>query len=92
MIVAALNLARRMDLAIRTAAGRPYHVVIGIGLTLEIVDRLRRLHEAAVHAGSLIRSVITILFCLVLLLHQLGELSERIDQRGSEGRLGRRGG
>jgi hypothetical protein len=85
-----LNLAHRADEAIRTAVGRPYHVVIGIGLTLEIIDRIRQLHEATATAGSLIRTAVTIAFCLVLLLHQLGELSERIDNRNGAGRLGRR--
>ena len=90
MILATLNLARRIDLALRTAAGHPYYVIISIGLILEIIEHVRQLHEAATNSGSLTRSAVTIIFCVVLLLNQLGELSERIDKRRGDGRLGRR--
>ncbi len=85
-----LNLAHRADEAIRTAAGRPYHAIMGTALVLEIIDRVHQLHEASVTAGSLIRMAVTVSFCLVLLLHQLGELSERVAHRSKAGRLGRR--
>jgi hypothetical protein len=76
-----LKAAHRLDDWLREMLGRPYHAVLGIGLVLEIIARLRELHEAPATSVGIVRLVLVMVLYLLLLVHQLGELSEHAERR-----------
>ena len=75
MIVQLLHGARRLDETLKAVLGRPYHVVLGVGLTIEIIHRVHELIEAPARAGNTFRLVVVVVFCSLLLIHQLAELA-----------------
>lgn len=79
-----LAAARRLDRWLHARLGRPYSVLLSIGLVIEIG---RRIAEAPERLGELHR-LAAILFFLALnvglLIHQLGELAERAEARGRD--------
>jgi hypothetical protein len=81
MFLAALNAARRLDLWLGKTFGRPYHVLLGAGIVIEIVQHVREMVEHPPSGEHLIRSTLAILLFLALLVHQIGELSEHAEQR-----------
>jgi hypothetical protein len=89
VVVEISHAAHRLDAWLRRTLGRPYHVMLGIGLVLEIIARVRELHEAAATTGSIIRLMLALLLYLVLLVHQVGELSPHAERRGRLFRDGR---
>ena len=62
-------------------AGRPYHVALAIGLVLEIIARVRELHEASEKTAGIVRLALVMLLFLLLLIHQIGELSDHAERR-----------
>ena len=81
MIVQMLDLAQRANDALKDAIGRPYHVVLGVGLTVEIIRRVRELLAIPASERGYVGIAIALLFCAALLLNQLAELSERLERR-----------
>jgi hypothetical protein len=81
VIVEISHAAHRLDARLRRTLGRPYHAMLGIGLVLEIIARIRELHEAPATAGGIIRLMLVVLLYLVLLVHQVGELSPHAERR-----------
>lgn len=71
---------RRLDEWLRGMLGRPYHAALGVGLILEIIARLREMYEAPTKTG-LVKLVLLLALYLLLLVHQLGELSEHAERR-----------
>jgi hypothetical protein len=86
--------AHRLDLWLQARFGRPYNVLLGVGLVTEIIRRLGELPRHAVLEPGLIGMIALIAMNLALLVHQIGELSHhtgRIRARRDAARS-RRGG
>lgn len=91
MIVEFLSGVHRLDGFLETRVGRPYHVLLGVGLVAEIVKELSELDKLGESAGGIVRTAFSLLLFAALLIHQLGELHEHAERRGeSARRLGRR--
>jgi len=81
MIDAILRQAHRLDAWLRSRLGRPYHVILGLGLTIEIARHLRELGDVGNSPSGIVRVVLVLIFYLVLLVHQLGELYAHVAAR-----------
>jgi hypothetical protein len=81
VIVEISHAAHHLDAWLRRTLGRPYHAMLGIGLVLEIIARVREMHEATATAGGIIRLMLVLLLYLVLLVHQVSELAPHADRR-----------
>jgi hypothetical protein len=91
--------AARLDAWLQAKLGRPYNAVLTVGILTEII---RRLTEAPKQLGELhhLLPIIGLTAVdLALLIHQVGELSHRIERRrkardeaDTGSRLHRRGG
>jgi hypothetical protein len=80
MIIDIARAAHHLDEVIAERLGRPYHAVLGISLVAELVDRIRDFDKVTDHAGLLRIGFALAVYCL-LLLHQVGELAERRQQK-----------
>jgi hypothetical protein len=83
MIDSILRQAHRLDAWLRSRLGRPYHVVLGLGLAIEIFRHLRELGEVGSSASGIGREALVVIFYSVLLVHQLGELHAHAAARRS---------
>lgn len=81
MIDSVLRQAHRLDAWLRLRLGRPYHVILGLGLAIEIARHLRELGEVAGSASGILRVAIVLIFYSALLVHQLGELYAHVAAR-----------
>jgi hypothetical protein len=81
MIGEILRAAHRLDAWLRRMLGRPYHAALGIGLVLEIIARIRELHEAPATSTHVVQLALVMLLYLLLLVHQIGELSGHAERR-----------
>jgi len=81
MIDAVLRQAHRLDAWLRSHLGRPYHVILGLGLAIEIVRHLGELGEVGDSPSGMVKVVIVVIFYSVLLVHQLGELYAHVARR-----------
>ena len=81
MIGEMLGAVHRLDDWLRGALGRPYHAALGLGLVLEIVGHIRELHEALATKAGILRLALVMLLYLLLLVHQIGELSDHAERR-----------
>jgi hypothetical protein len=79
MVMALLKTASRLDVWLGQQFGRPYHALLGVGLVVEIVQRVRELGETT--SWDTVRTWLAILLFAALLVHQLGELHEHVDRR-----------
>jgi hypothetical protein len=80
MLFALANAARRLELWLGRAFGRPYHALLGVGIVIEIVQHCRELPEK-LDSASVIKTVLAIVLFLALLVHQAGELSEHAERQ-----------
>ena len=80
MISALLAPCAKLDQWVHQRLGRPYGVVLTVGLIIEIAHRLAEAHRRMSEA-SLVELVLLVLLNGALLLHQLAELSERVSAR-----------
>lgn len=82
-----------LDTWLQQTFGRPYNALLGAGLIFEIIRGAGELHDRIVaHLASpatLAGLSLQLLMAAALLIHQIGALSHRLEQRG-EGRRGRR--
>jgi hypothetical protein len=81
MIGEILGTVHRLDDWLRGTLGRPYHAALGVGLVLEIIGRIRELHEASATSAGIVRLVLVVVLYLLLLVHQIGELSDHAERR-----------
>jgi len=81
MIIQVLRAARRIDEAIKGKLGRPYNVILSLGLVLEIARLFHELLARPQESAGIVRLVVSMAFYGLLLIHQLGELSERAENR-----------
>jgi hypothetical protein len=82
--------AYHLDLWLQTHLGRPYNALLGIGLIAEIIRAATELASAIKTPQQLADPIIHIVVASALLIHQLGELSEHLENRGDGGRVRRR--
>ena len=75
--------ARWLDQWLEEHLGRPYNAMLSVGLALEMIHRVQHLPDTwkpgAAHDP--LGSVVALVMEAALLIHQLGELSERSDRR-----------
>jgi len=90
MILQICRWARQLDEWLQTRLGRPYNVLLGFGLVVEIIEQVGGLPQKLESAPTVIRTILVLLVEFALLLHQVGALSHHLDRRGAP-RQGRRG-
>ena len=81
MILRICSWARWLDEWLQTRLGRPYNVILGIGLVSEIVDQLTQIGPRLRSAPTFARDLLILAVELALLLHQIGALSHHIERR-----------
>ncbi|MGB6975306.1 MAG: hypothetical protein WBD67_11540 [Terracidiphilus sp.] len=81
MVLEILRAARRLDHTLEKAVGRPYRIIITVGLITEISIQVREMLHAHFIRADFIQTAIWILLALLLVINQLGELSSRLDER-----------
>ena len=70
-----------MDERLQSRLGRPYNVLLGVGLITEIIEQVSRLPQKLQSAPTLARTVLVLLVEMALLLHQIGALSHHVEGR-----------
>jgi hypothetical protein len=81
MIRTILNGAYELDAWLGRSVGRPYHVILGIGLVVELVRRLRDIGEVGASATGLVRVAISVVFFAALFINQLAEFHGHMQRR-----------
>jgi len=81
MILQICRWALWLDEWLQDRLGRPYNLLLGIGLVVEMVEQAGRLPQRLESAPNLIRSVLILSVEFALLLHQVGALSHHIERR-----------
>jgi hypothetical protein len=89
MVGTILGAVRRLDDWLREMLGRPYHAALCIGLGLEIIARIREMAETSASKVGMVRLALVLLLYLLLLIHQVGELSEHAERRRASVRRAR---
>ena len=79
MLIDVLHGVQRIDEAIARKFGPAYNAILGIGLVIEIVRRLREFGDLP--TASAVRSGLAMALFVLLLMHQLAELADHIDRR-----------
>jgi hypothetical protein len=82
MVQELLRPAYRLDQWLTAKLGQPYRALLGIGLLIEIVQRLREFPELLHSSKGLIGEGLALLLFVALLLNQLAEFHERMVARG----------
>ncbi|MBV9966169.1 MAG: hypothetical protein JO008_10775 [Alphaproteobacteria bacterium] len=79
MIVAVFRGVKWLHAELHRRIGPAYNVILGIGLVIEIIHRVR---EANFHADAgVIRFLLAVVLFALLLLSQLAELGEHVERR-----------
>ena len=81
MILEILRLARRLDKKLEETLGKPYRVILSVGLVAAIVDQVHALMHVSFTKTGYVQTSIGILLGLLLLINQMGELANRMEQR-----------
>jgi hypothetical protein len=81
MIHALIRAAHRLDLWLQRRLGRPYNVLLGVGLTIEVIRRLTELPAHLAEAPRVAGALLAVAMDMALLIHQLGEMSHRMAAR-----------
>ena len=81
VILELLRPAIRADNWLKEKLGRPYHVVLGVGLVTGIAQRIQAFIDLPYTHVRFGQVVLEVLFGLALLLEQLGDLGERLERR-----------
>jgi hypothetical protein len=77
--------AHRLDEFLRARIGRPYHVLLGVGLVVEIIKELCAHSTRSGHRREGRGAALTLLLFVALLIHQVGELHEHFERRRAAG-------
>jgi hypothetical protein len=81
VILQILHAAHRLDTWLDRRLGAPFRLLVGVGLAIEIVRRCFEIAHTASEATYLIRSGLTLVLYLVLLLHTADALYDRMARR-----------
>lgn len=79
MIIELFRCIRRVDAAFHRGLDPAYSAIIGVGLVIEIIQRVREIIDH--HDARLLQASLAIALFALLLLNQLGELTEHVEQR-----------
>ena len=71
----------RLDRWLHARLGRPYGFVLSVGLMVEILRRLQETPARFASPGGRLATIFALLLNLALLIHQLGEMAERVKTR-----------
>jgi hypothetical protein len=85
MILQISRWAHDLDAWLQSRIGRPYNVLLTIGLVAEIVGRVRHLPELVTSASGELRLVFVIVLEMALLIHQVGLISHVVEPRARTG-------
>jgi len=83
--------ARWLDEWLQERLGRPYNLLLSIGLVGEVVERVRALPRALGSTGHEVQLIGLLLMELALLLHQVAVLSHHLEKHRGQGGWRRRG-
>ena len=81
MIMQLSRWAWRFDEFLQNRLGRPYNLLLVIGLVAEIVGRVRHIPELVASVPNELRLVFVIVVELALLIHQVGYISHHFERR-----------
>ena len=73
--------AHRLDEFLRARIGRPCHVLLGVGLVVELIKELRESGEVGASARGVVRAALDLLLFVALPIRQVGELHEQFERR-----------
>jgi hypothetical protein len=73
-----------IDTWLQERLGRPYNLVLGIGLIIEIVRRMAELPHHMESATHVIGVVLVVVFELGLLIHQIGALDHHFRRHAED--------
>lgn len=82
MLMALARRAHRLDLWLQAKLGRPYHVLLSVGIITEIARRVLEFPKEAKDLHRLGGVILLVLLNLALLLHQVGALTHHFQGRG----------
>ncbi len=82
MFATLLAACTKLDAWLHRKIGRPYGIVMTVGLVVEIVHRLSETPKRIGEAKGFIALVLLVLLNAALLINQLGDLGERFATRG----------
>jgi hypothetical protein len=81
MLKAITDWAAWLDRWLEVNLGRPYNIVLSIGLVLEMVNKIQTLPSTIAHGEGLIGILFSLVVEAALLINQLGEFSHRRHKR-----------
>ena len=76
------RLALAIDQWLERTLGRPYNLILGIGLIVEIVRRLIDLPARLDSMPHVAGEVVVVVIATLLLIHQIGALSHHVERVG----------
>ena len=76
------RLALAIDQWLERTLGRPYNIILGIGLIVEIVRRLIDLPSRMGSMPLVAGEVVLVIMATLLLIHQIGALSHHVERVG----------
>ena len=91
MIREIMRLAHRIDAWLRDHVGRPYTVILAIGLVYGIVASVRTLIHDAETRLDVFKLVVAVLFQIALLINQLAQFHEYREERAARRARRRKG-
>ena len=81
MINEVIHGAHRLDAWLREKLGRPYGVLLGVGLVLGIIASVKTLIHTAETTPDVLKVVAAIAFQIALLINQLAQFHEFREER-----------
>jgi hypothetical protein len=81
MILQICRWALWLDDWLQSRLGRPYNLVLGVGLITEITNQIADLGPRLQSAPNIARAILTLAVEFALLLHQVGALSHHFERR-----------
>jgi hypothetical protein len=90
VIIQGLHAAHRLNIWLDRRIGVPYRLLLGIGLSVEIVRRVIEIVSKPGEMAHLVRGGLVLLLYCALLLHTAGALYEQMARRTMRRRTDRR--
>lgn len=73
--------AARLDAFLHKRLGRPYRILLTVGLITDIVHRILEAPKHVEHAHGWLAVALAVMLEVGLLIHQVGEIHERTSRR-----------
>jgi hypothetical protein len=84
MIRGFIGIFLALDTWLQERLGRPYNILLTIGLVIEIVTRIKEAPHHLASKASIAETVLAVVLEVALLIHQIGQLSHRIGHKKDE--------